>query len=252
MSGVGTGSLLINADDLGYSEATSAGILHAHLHGVVTSASLMVRPPAAADAVRRAAEAGFTDIGLHLDMGEWIFRDGAWAPLYEVVDLRDADAVAAECDRQIDRFCALVGRPPTHLDSHQHVHLAEPLRGIAVDRASALGVPLRHLDHRVTFCGSFYGQDGRGAGMPHLLSVEALLAAIDGWTATPGVGRTGILEIGCHPGWDDTLDTMYRDERRLEVDVLCDPALRRAIAERGLGLSRFVDVGAVAERGGDG
>ena len=46
--------LFINADDLGYTEATTSGILHAREHGIVTSASLMVRRPAAGDAARRA------------------------------------------------------------------------------------------------------------------------------------------------------------------------------------------------------
>ena len=130
--------LIVNADDLGYTEATTAGIVHAHAHGIVTSASLMVRRPAAGDAVRRAAAAGLADIGLHLDLGEWVFRGGRWEPLYDVVDRDDPAAVAAECRMQLAVFRDLVGRDPTHVDSHQHVHLDEPVRAVAVMTSTAL------------------------------------------------------------------------------------------------------------------
>ena len=46
------------------------------------------------------------------------------------LDQTDPDAVAGEVHGQLDRFHALVGRGPTHLDSHRHLHLhrAAPLR----------------------------------------------------------------------------------------------------------------------------
>ena len=44
--------LVVNADDLGLSDGVNAGILHAARHGIVTSASLMVRAEAAEDAAR--------------------------------------------------------------------------------------------------------------------------------------------------------------------------------------------------------
>jgi hypothetical protein len=34
--------------------------------------------------------------GLHLDLGEWIFQEGAWRSLYEIVSLEDAVAVKSE------------------------------------------------------------------------------------------------------------------------------------------------------------
>ena len=60
--------LIVNADDLGYTPATTAGILAAHERGIVTSASLMVRPASAAEAVVKAEALGFRDLGLHLDL----------------------------------------------------------------------------------------------------------------------------------------------------------------------------------------
>jgi predicted glycoside hydrolase/deacetylase ChbG (UPF0249 family) len=234
--------LIVNADDLGLTDATTAGIVHAHRHGIVTSASLMVRQPAAAAAVRAAAAAGLDDLGLHLDLGEQAFREGRWQPLYEVVNRDDRTAVAAECRAQLDAFRRLVGREPTHLDSHQHVHLDEPVRSVAVAMAAELGVPLRHLTPGVRHCGGFYGQSGRGEPAADLLSAEALLDLLARERDARGPQPAAAVELGCHPGWDADLDTMYVGERRVEVEVLCSPGLPQAIAALGYELATFVDL----------
>lgn len=238
--------LIVNADDLGYTEATTAGIVHAHRHGIVTSASLMVRPPAACAAVREAAAAGLDDLGLHLDLGEWVYRRGRWEPLYEVVDRADAAAVDAECHRQLETFRDLVGRDPTHLDSHQHAHLDEPVRSVAVALADELGVPLRHLSPRVAYCGGFYGQSGRGEPAPELLTAEAILQLLAGQRDAAAVSSGAAVELACHPGWDADLETMYVAERRVEVEVLCTTGLREAIAAHGFELATFADLAAAA------
>lgn len=240
-------TLIVNADDLGCTAATTAGILHAHAHGIVTSASLMVRPAAARDAARQAAAAGFTDLGLHLDLGEWAYRDGAWRQIARVVDTADAAAVVAECRSQLAAFRDLVGRDPTHLDSHQHVHRDEPARRIAIELAAELGVPLRHFAADVAHCGGFYGQTGRGEPAPGQLTVAALVSLLR--DAAAQTDAAAAIELGCHPGWDDDLDTMYRAERRTEVEVLCDPALRTALADIGLGLGTFAGLGAMRTGG---
>jgi len=231
-------TLIVNADDLGYTQATNDGIFHAHQHGIVTSASLMVRPAAASDAVRRASEIGFTSLGLHLDLGEWTRRNGEWIALYEVVDPLDMVAVAAECESQVARFQELTGRSPTHLDSHQHVHRQEPVRSIALAIAGRLSIPLRHFCPQVAYRGDFYGQSGRGETAPELLTETALLDIL---RDTPDTA----IEIGCHPGWDSGLETMYCQERLREVEVLCRPALKESIAAMGFEL---VDFAAIAPR----
>src|SRR6476661_6659592 len=122
--------LIVNADDFGQSEGVNHGIIQAHENGVVTSASLMVRWPAAAAAAAYARERPQLSVGLHLDLGEWSFREGAWHPVYQVVPVEDAAAVREELLRQLDAFHALMGTGPTHVDSHQHVHTREPARSV--------------------------------------------------------------------------------------------------------------------------
>ena len=121
--------LIVNADDFGLSAGTNRGIFQAHEHGIVTSASLMVRQQAAAEAIEEARRFHKLSLGLHLDLGEWSYRDGEWRQVYQMVPADDMVAVEAEILRQIELFRQLAGRDPTHLDSHQHVHNHQPMRG---------------------------------------------------------------------------------------------------------------------------
>ena len=65
-----TRTLIVNADDFGRSAEINAGIVQAHRDGIVTSASLMVRWPAAVGAAAYARERPDLALGLHFDLGE--------------------------------------------------------------------------------------------------------------------------------------------------------------------------------------
>jgi chitin disaccharide deacetylase len=226
--------LIVNADDFGLSAGVNRGIIEAHEHGIVTSASLMVRWPAAAEAADYSQAHPNLSLGLHVDLGEWIYRNETWVPLYQVVSPEDAEAVALEVSCQLATFRRLVGRDPTHLDSHQRVHSREPVRSILVETARELRVPLRHFTPGMHHCGDFYGQTAYGDPLPGALTVEAL-------TTTLAALPPGITELGCHPAVEEDFEAMYRSERALEVRVLCDPRVRAAIAGMGIVLRSFDD-----------
>src|SRR5215213_10035396 len=120
--GGGARRLVVNADDLGLSAGINRGIFEAHERGIVTSASLMVRWPAVREGAAYARAHPRLGVGLHLDFAEWAIRDEQWVRLYQVVDLDDVRAVRREVERQIEQFLHVMDAPPTHLDSHQHVH----------------------------------------------------------------------------------------------------------------------------------
>lgn len=227
--------LIVNADDFGLSAGVNRGIIQAFERGIVTSASLMVRQPAAAAAARYAREHRALSVGLHLDLGEWIFQQGEWRPRYEVVDPTDAGAVTAEIGQQLEAFRRLAGAEPTHLDSHQHAHRHEPVRALLIEQARALSVPLRECSPSISYCGSFYGQDGEGCPLPGAISVGNLCAIL---AALPD----GITELGCHPGNAADVETAYRSERAAEVEVLCDPRVRQKLAKLDFDLCSFRDV----------
>ena len=221
-------SLIVNADDFGQSRGINRGVARAHRAGIVTSASLMVRFAEAQEAAAYARANPGLSVGLHLDLGEWSFRDGTWAPEYRVVDdTDDARAVSAEVERQIERFRSLLGRDPTHLDSHQHVHLAEPARSALLELGRSLGVPVRGESPAVRYEGGFYGQDRRGEPMLWAIGVEHLVALL---RAVP----SGVTELGCHPADGSERPSMYRGERDMELRALCDPRAAAALASEGI------------------
>ena len=115
MTGARAGArwLIVNADDFGQSDGVTAGILAAHEQGIVTSTSLMVRWPGAADAVSRARDYPSLALGLHVDLGEWRTQGGQWETVYEVVPLDDPQAIVREVARQFEQFVALCGRLPS-------------------------------------------------------------------------------------------------------------------------------------------
>jgi len=223
--------LIVNADDFGQSQGVNRGVIQAHEHGIVTSASLMVRWAAAEAAAEYCRSRSNLSAGLHFDLGEWEFRDGAWVPLYEVAPSHDEKTVREEAYRQLERFRELLHNDPTHIDSHQHVHLREPMRTVLREIASHLGVPLRHYCP-IRYCGLFYGQTTDGAPRHDAIRAQALVGIIRNL-------ETGYTEICCHPARTADLKTMYGPEREMELLALCDPKVRASITVCGIKLRSF-------------
>jgi chitin disaccharide deacetylase len=227
-----TRSLIVNADDLGLSAGVNRGIARAHEHGIVTCASLMVRAPHATAAAEYARAHPRLSVGLHVDLGEWHYTGEAWIAAYEVVALDDAGAVRAEVDAQLARFHELVGRSPTHLDSHQHVHREPPARDVVVAHARRLGVPVRELTPGIRYEGGFYGQAAHGEPWPRGIAPETLCALL---RQLP----EGTTELGCHPGLGDESGSSYSRERDVETATLCDPRVLATLREEGIELWSF-------------
>lgn len=126
-----TKCLIVNADDFAQRPGVNRGIIEAHEYGIVTSASLMTRWLAGGETASYARIYPRLGLGLHLDLGEWIYHAGSWMPLHTVVTLDDASAVEREFYTQLDMIRYLLGRDPSHVNSHQYVHMRDPLRSIA-------------------------------------------------------------------------------------------------------------------------
>jgi predicted glycoside hydrolase/deacetylase ChbG (UPF0249 family) len=227
--------LIVNADDFGLSAGVNEGIAAAHEQGILTSASLMVRWPEASAAAAYAQVHPELSIGLHLDLGEWTFDQGEWRVAYEVVPLTDEAAVTEEIERQLHQFRTLMGKEPTHMDSHQHVHQSEPVRSLCLRSAKELNIVLRNAQTEVRYSGDFYGQSDKGYPFPAGISVAALIRVISNLTE-------GTTELGCHPARRSDMTGMYREERLIECQTLCDPAVRRALQEHRVELCSFNSV----------
>ena len=216
--------LIVNGDDFGAGEGVNRGILAAHRGGILTSASLMVNMPGSEAAAFLAREAPGLSVGIHVNL-----TDERGDP---VVDLEDARACRAELLRQLARFQDLVGRQPTHVDSHHNVHRRPALRPLFVEVASRYDLPLREHSG-VRYFSSFYGQ---WDGETHLeqVSVDTLRRML-----CDEIGD-GVTELACHPGYaDGELSSGYSAEREAELRTLCDPAVREIVREQGFRLIGF-------------
>lgn len=193
--------LIVNADDLGYTEAINRGIVDAHERGIVTSTSLMVDRPAATHGVELTR-------GSRLSLG-----------LHAVLDGVAADRAEVELDRQLARFEELVGERPTHLDSHHHTHREDAYRETFGAFAEREGLNARDLT--VPHEPRFYGAQA--------ITVERLLETLE---TLPD----GDSELGCHPGYADGLRSRYVEEREAELATLTDPSVRSRVGELGIEL----------------
>jgi predicted glycoside hydrolase/deacetylase ChbG (UPF0249 family) len=286
-----TTRLIVNADDYAMSPGVSRGILEAHARGVVTSTTALVHAPGAAAALASArAGAPALGLGLHVNLSfgrpvlppeavpSLVGGDGAFfsgARLLDAMKRFRAGDVRREVAAQFARFAQLVGRPPDHLDSHQHLGcLQSDVFAALVTLADAAGIPLRapgdfldpcrleRLLHRI-------GRENHGAGprleeFKHLPGTLRVLCRGLPRYRSPGAFRyefygsgarlevlldmlgglpEGVTELMCHPGYADGLEDTYREPREHELAILQDPLLLEAVRERGVVLTSFAVLG---------
>jgi chitin disaccharide deacetylase len=227
--------LIVNADDFGLSRGINAGVVKAHEQGILTSASLMVRGRASIEAADYARRLPRLSVGLHVDLGEWVFRDGEWHERYRLMATEDYAAARAEARAQLELFRGLLGRDPTHLDSHQHTHTGAPGAEALIEIAIELGVPVRHITQGFRYVGDFYGQSGTGTPLHDAITPDNLAELIR--TLPPG-----ITELSCHPAATIDFESVYGEERLVEVKALCDPRMRHLIDEQGIALCSFSEL----------
>lgn len=223
--------LIVNADDFGQSDGVNKGIIKAYEQGILTSASLMVRYPAAY-AASAYAKRNNLDLGLHVDLGEWILKNDEWSALYEVVSTDDLIKVSAELKNQLETFYRIHGKNPSHLDSHQHVHIHENIKSVFLEMAQKLNITLRKCSKNIKYCGDFYGQTSDSLPFHEGISVNNLKRII---STLP----EGITELACHPGEDIEFETMYKIEREIEINSLCSKNIVETLLKSEVQLCTF-------------
>ncbi|HYT24678.1 MAG TPA: ChbG/HpnK family deacetylase [Candidatus Polarisedimenticolia bacterium] len=150
-------NLIVNADDLGWTDGVNRGIVEAFHRGIVTSASLLANGAAFAAGVDVARSAPGLGVGVHLNLSDGppvadpesvaslLNGDGEFADGPESLLLRCArrgivlTEVENEWDAQIQKVRD-AGIAPTHLDGHKHVHMLPGFFEIALRLAKRHGI----------------------------------------------------------------------------------------------------------------
>lgn len=243
--------LIVNADDFGLTAGVSRGILEAHRRGIVTSTTILLTRPVDVDLLAQ-LKASRLGVGLHLNLtlGAPLSPPSSVASLVDSDGkfIRDARQTAArakpeeagqELRAQVNAFLTLVGRPPTHLDTHHHVGRHSPIREVVWALARELGVPVRSQDETVRRAARagglrtpdhFFGE----SGPEPYWSAERLLSHL---AALPD----GVSEFMTHPGFFDAdlAYSRYGKQREVELEGLTDPSVRRAVEAHGVRLCHF-------------
>ena len=281
--------LIINADDFGISRSVNDGVIEAAHSGGITSASLMVNLPDSADAVARARQCRGISVGLHfnLTVGEALtgpssLTHGNTAEFYPLprllaaasLGMIDAADVERECLAQIDRMTR-AGFPPTHFDSHRHVHThpsiyPSVLRAVQSRRIPHVRVPCEPLDVNTGVLGATVKKSllllsarrsrrlGSGAGTATTtaqnitgfvgISLQGDAAFGDRLFALVRDLPAGTTELMTHPGYADA-DLAKRDtyivEREMELRILCSGEFRDLLRENRIALGNFGDQTAI-------
>ncbi len=150
-------NLIVNADDLGWTEGVNRGIAEAHRKGLVTSTSLLANGPAFSSALAVARSNPELGVGVHLNLSDGrptakaeqvpglLNEAGNLEGGPESLLLRIASRglphkeVELEWDAQIGKVRES-GIAPTHLDGHKHVQMLPGLFEIALRLAKKHGI----------------------------------------------------------------------------------------------------------------
>jgi hopanoid biosynthesis associated protein HpnK len=274
--------LIINADDFGLHESINEGIIQAHCEGCVTSTTLVAGGQAFEQAVSLARRYPNLGVGVHLtlvglrpvahgDVCSLLTGDGSFWPDHLAFIRQYSQGrikmrhVEAELRCQLQKVVGS-GIKPTHLDSHQHLHVlpgfprligalarefgikriripAEPINFLHVDRWSlgrllgrtaltgwALWARTRYRYQGLYYQEHFFGM--LSGGRSNLQNLQAILTRLPEGTA----------EIMVHPGLNSaSLEKIYHwgYQWQNELEALHSPALMDLLRQREIALINY-------------
>lgn len=247
-------SLIVSADDFGYTRGVNRAILEACRNGVVTSASLLANGAAFEDAVGGALAEPQLDVGCHLNFVEGnpvspreriprlVGSDGRFRTAWQLatrlaLGTVPESEIELEAGAQIQKLLH-AGLRVSHIDTHKHTH-THPAVARAVARAArqyGIGWIRRPFENVLPASGRKFWRKRLLVGSLNLLapSFERRMAAMEltmpdffsgilltGRLTRQEFGATllalpaGLTEVMCHPGYcDEDLDQASTRLRR--------------------------------------
>jgi hopanoid biosynthesis associated protein HpnK len=270
--------LIVNADDFGLSEKVNEGIVQAHLHGILTSTSLMANGVAFGHAIKLIREFPSLDVGVHLtlveegpivDMVPSLINGGRkfYPHATQFVGRYMANKVCLkqvqkELDAQIQKVFDH-GVKISHLDSHQHLHLLPGIFRIVEKLAKAYGIKAIRIlkepfrPYMVQSTQRFtriiqlmiLNRFAQLCGKTDLQQCDNFAGFYFGgqlnksnlMTVLESLPQNGTCELMCHPGILDLNDRYkyWGYSKNEEFAALTEPSIREWIARHNVQLTSF-------------
>jgi hopanoid biosynthesis associated protein HpnK len=249
-------NLIVNADDLGWTQGVNRGIAEAHRNGIVTSTSLLANGGAFEGGVRTARESPRLGVGVHLNLsdgkpvappervkslldGNGDFSGGPETLLLRLTAKKvETKEVETEWNAQIEKVRA-AGIRPTHLDGHKHVQMLPGLFAVALRLAKKHGIEAVRVAHEASRLRAALTSGGEPSGVTLKQGVQARglkLLARDAREMTEragistadyfcGIAQTGVLT---KKGVQQLLESLPEGT----TELMCHPGYADAELER--------------------
>jgi predicted glycoside hydrolase/deacetylase ChbG (UPF0249 family) len=265
--------LIVNADDYGYFDCVSRGILESARQGIVTATGIFATSINFKEHAGWLADVDSLDTGVHLNLTDQVPLTAAmvkklsrWAgrfpDKYSVAKGVLSGAISArdvklEWQAQIER-CLEQGLNIEFLNSHEHIHMLPPLFTVVQELATEYGIPhvrfpaselfqelaigavIRDVAMKVA---GLYNRHRRrepaarflGMGSSGKLSMKYLQQCL------PKLKPGSVYELMCHPGFADNSE--ISDPRLLqyhdwngELETLTNPEVKDILDSCGIRL----------------
>ncbi len=241
-------TLIVNADDFGYSEAVNYGIISAFEKGIVRSTTMMANMPAAEHGVTLLKQHPGLGCGIHLTLS-------CYRPVLNthrtIVDengdfyRRITSEVAASFDLEevYEEFCAQIekakslGVDISHLDSHHHIHTMVELKPVFEKLLKKYPYPIRggftysfNYDRIIPLIDTFY-QDEVTEDYFQTHQAEIL--------------KYEIVDLMSHPAYIDQFlsdSTSYAINRAKEHHILTSTKVKEDLEKLNIQLGNYKNV----------
>jgi hopanoid biosynthesis associated protein HpnK len=268
--------LIVNADDFGRSPSINQAVIRAHREGILTTASLMVAEPHAAEAVALARETPRLGVGLHLALvhgtsvlpvetipqlvnaAKEFSNNAPGAGWRYFASTRCRAQLRDEIAAQFQKFHA-TGLPLDHVNGHLHLHLHPVVFGILMENAREWGITaLRLTDDRLGLSARL--SSGHWCyRLSHAVIYRLLSARARPVLDSKSIRHTGVvfglLQNGrvdadyvakllplLPPGDSELYSHPSLDQFRHEFAALIQPTIKTRAAQLGIQLIRYQDL----------
>lgn len=278
-AGVQPACLIVNADDYGYYDCVSRGILQSARHGIVTATGILATGQRFDEQIAWLKEHPDLDVGLHLNLTDrdpltvemrnrLARRHGRFPPKFAVAMAVMSGAlpvpdIKLEWRAQIER-CLDKGLTIRFINSHEHIHMLPPLFRVVGELARDYGIAHVRLPSADGFRNWKPGTFIRDTLMKGLAVLNqshldhpapAFLGMADSGRLSlatlrallPRLQPGGVYELMCHPGFRDDAEIDnpalfgYHDWEG-ELTALTSPEAKALLESHGVRLVGYRDL----------